>query len=114
MARISDQVGTRIKAYRQRAGLTQEALAFHADMHVSFISEIERGLKKPSIESLEKLLFALNVSFVEFFDLDDTALLQTECPALDKLNLALRGRSNTEIEMLYDVIKQILQYNDRK
>jgi transcriptional regulator with XRE-family HTH domain len=114
MPNVSEQVGIRIKDYRLRAGLTQEGLAFNADIHVSFISEIERGLKKPSIESLEKLLCALNISFKDFFDFEIDVKTLKDSTALEKLVNELHNRSEREIELIYGLTKQILAFEDEK
>ena len=114
MPNVSEQVGIRVKEYRLRAGLTQEGLAFGAEMHVSFISEIERGLKKPSIESLEKLLSALNVSFKEFFDFEINVKALKDSTALEKLIYELHTRSEREVELIYRLTKQILAFEDEK
>jgi len=112
MANVSDQVGRRIREFRHQAGLSQEALAFNSGIHVSFLSEIERGLKKPSIESLEKLLSALDIGFQEFFDIGVRTL--KDRTALEKLILELRGRSDQEVELIHNIAKHILAYEDRK
>ena len=114
MAGVSDKVGIRIKEFRQRAGLTQEGLAFESGVHVSFVSEIERGLKKPSIESLEKLLAALNINFPEFFDFEISVKEIKVNPVLDKLVKELEDRSEQEIELVYGITKQFLKFEDNK
>ena len=114
MANVSEQVGVRLREFRQRAGLTQEALAFNSGIHVSFLSEIERGIKKPSIESLEKLLSALNVSFQEFFDFEINVKALKDSTALEKLVHELQDRSEQEIELIHSIAKQILAFEDRK
>ncbi len=114
MESISNQIGKRIKDYRNRAGLTQEALALNSGLNASFLGDVERGIKKPSIESLEKLLMALNVSFIEFFDFEANIKPFKDLTALEKLNMELQNRSKQEIELVYNIIKQILIYNDGK
>lgn len=114
MANVREQVRVKIKEYRLRAGLTQEGLALSANMHTSFISEIERGLKTPSIESLEKLLSALNVSFKEFFDFDVNVKTLKNCTALEKLTNELNTRSAREAELIYIMAKQVFAYMDGK
>jgi len=109
MVNVSEQVRIKVKEYRKRAGLTQEELAFRADMHVSFVSEIERGVKKPSIESLGKLLSVLNVSFREFFDFE---VKVKPCSAIEKLLNELHSRSEREIELIHGLTKQILTFED--
>ena len=114
MQNVCEQVGIRVKEYRVRAGLTQEGLAFSANMHVSFISEIERGLKKPSIVSLEKLLSALKVSFTEFFDFEIDVKTLRDSTTLEKLTAELQSRSEREVELIYGLAKQLLAFEDGK
>jgi transcriptional regulator with XRE-family HTH domain len=46
---------------RNRAQLTQEALAGKAGMDRSYVSQLERGLKIPTLKSLFRLAEALDV-----------------------------------------------------
>jgi transcriptional regulator with XRE-family HTH domain len=111
---ISDQLGSRIRQYRKKMGLTQEELAFNSGINISFLGDIERGIKKPSIETLEKLLKVFGVTFQEFFDFETAIKPFKDCSALEQLNVKLQGRSESEIGMIYNVIQQILIYNDDK
>jgi len=45
-------LGQNIKRLREKQGLTQEALSERADIHVSYIGQIERGLRYPSLKIL--------------------------------------------------------------
>lgn len=48
------QLGKAIKQAREKAGLTQEALAQNVGVHVSYLSRLERGVEKnPTKEVLE-------------------------------------------------------------
>lgn len=114
MEKMSELLGSRIRQYRQQRGYTQEALALSSGLNVSFLGDVERGTKKPSIESLEKLLKALGITFQEFFDFEAEIKPFKDCSALEKLNIRLQGLSDDEIEMIYDVIQQILVFNDKK
>ena len=109
---ISNQIGSRIRKYRNQRGLTQETLALNSGINVSFLGDIERGTKKPSVESLEKLLKVLGVSFQEFFDFESDIKPFKDCTALERLNLKLKNRSEDEIEMVFDVARRILEFND--
>ena len=55
-------MGDRIKETRKKAGLTQEQLAERLDVSVEFVSQIERGLKMPSMPLFIKMIEVLNVS----------------------------------------------------
>lgn len=50
-----------LRELRQEKGLSQEELADKAGLHRTYISQIERGLKSPSLRSLEQIAEALGV-----------------------------------------------------
>lgn len=50
-----------ILAARKRAGLSQEAVSFRAELHRTEISQLERGLRVARIDTLVKLAAALEV-----------------------------------------------------
>ncbi len=54
-------LGQRIRTLRKERGLSQEKLAFSAQLHATFISGLERGKENVSIDSLEKVAQALGV-----------------------------------------------------
>lgn len=55
-------LGDRIKEVRKQQGFTQEQLAEQVDITLEYISQIERGLKVPSLQVFIKLVEALDVS----------------------------------------------------
>jgi transcriptional regulator with XRE-family HTH domain len=56
---VAEQMGLNIRVMRTRKQLTQEQLAFAADMHPTYLSEIERGKRKVSVEMLLRLAKAM-------------------------------------------------------
>ncbi len=54
--------GKRVKESRNKAGFTQEVLAEKADITVSYLGEIERGEKTPSLDVLINIADSLEVS----------------------------------------------------
>lgn len=68
MGSVSQAVGQKIRAYRVQKKMTQEELAERADLHHTYIGQVERGEKSLTLNSLEKILDALNVSFPELFE----------------------------------------------
>jgi SOS-response transcriptional repressor LexA len=54
-------IGQRIRYFRQRAGLKQIELAHKARVNQGFLSEIERGRRRPSPTSIHALAVALDV-----------------------------------------------------
>lgn len=63
MARTSvlQKLGKNIQHYRKQAGLTQENLGNEVGLGRTYISEIERGKRNPSIRSVEKIAKVLKV-----------------------------------------------------
>lgn len=61
------RVGERIRDMRLSYGLTQEELAHRSSLTKGFISQLERDLTSPSLESLLGILRALDTDIVEFF-----------------------------------------------
>lgn len=61
-----------LKAYRKKAGLSQQQLAEQCDIATNYLSEIERGLKFPSIELIERISSTLNTPAYLFFIDDKT------------------------------------------
>ena len=55
------QLGLNVRRQRQAKGLSQEALALEAGMKRSYVSELERGLRNPSVRALGRLAAALSV-----------------------------------------------------
>jgi HTH-type transcriptional regulator, cell division transcriptional repressor len=53
--------GRRLRELRKARGLTQEALAESADLSGNYISDLELGLKVPSLTILVRLSQALEV-----------------------------------------------------
>jgi transcriptional regulator with XRE-family HTH domain len=65
--RIHDQavaaaVGQRIREVRLAAGITQEALAEAAEVHATFVSNVERGYRVPTVPTLLRLARGLQVT----------------------------------------------------
>ena len=57
-----EDLGTRLKNARTKKGYTQEVLAEKIDTAASYISDIERGLKTPSLTTFVDLISVLEVS----------------------------------------------------
>ena len=64
---ITEDVGQRIKQFRNEQELIQEKLALKADLDRTYLAGAELGKRNISLKSLEKIVKALNVSFEEFF-----------------------------------------------
>lgn len=59
--------GAKIKTFRKKKGLSQEALGFKSSLHRTYISEVERGLRNVSIVNIARIAKALNLNIKELF-----------------------------------------------
>lgn len=59
-------IGLLIRRLRAESGLSQEKLAFEADVDRTYISMLERGKRGVTVNTLLKLTRALNVDIVDF------------------------------------------------
>lgn len=62
---VARQFGRNLQRHRKRAGLSQEELSFAAALHRTQIGMLERGARLPRIDTLVKLMGALEVSAAE-------------------------------------------------
>ena len=67
MSYICENIGERLRRKRLDVGYTQEHLAELADLHPTYIGQVERGEKNITIESLEKICIALDYPMDELF-----------------------------------------------
>ncbi|GHV72252.1 hypothetical protein AGMMS49928_28670 [Spirochaetia bacterium] len=65
-------LGRRIQFYRKQRQLSQAALAEKADISITFISQIERGIKYPTSETLSGISNVLGVEVCELFQEAET------------------------------------------
>ena len=68
---IQVKIGVRIKELRTEKNLTQEAVAFKAEVDRTFMNHVENGKRNISVGTLEKIICnGLETSFKEFFEVD--------------------------------------------
>lgn len=58
---IDQSFGDALRRRRLEAGLSQEELAHRCDLHRTYISMLERGLKSPSLGVVKRLSGAVGV-----------------------------------------------------
>ena len=62
---ILQAFGRSVAKRRQARELSQEALAEKADLHRTYLSDIERGLRNPGIKNVVRLAKALGITTAE-------------------------------------------------
>src|SRR6476619_4188234 len=64
---VKKRFGLVIKTWRGKSGISSEELAWRAGLLRSYVADIERGARNASLQTIEKLARALNVSFSTLF-----------------------------------------------
>ena len=65
---IKIKFGNRVRELRKLKNLSQEELAFRADLHRTYIGMIERAEKNITLLNIEKIANALEVSINDLFN----------------------------------------------
>tara|TARA_R110000782_G_scaffold35367_2_gene84513 strand:- start:47848 stop:48051 length:204 start_codon:yes stop_codon:yes gene_type:complete len=65
---IRKRLGRNLRRLREAKGLSQEAFAFEANIHRTYISDIERGARNPTITVVDKIAAALGVKAGQLLD----------------------------------------------
>lgn len=63
---IDKHFGLTLKKLRTAKKISQEEFALNIGLHRTYISQLERGLKSPSLRTITKICKELNVSLVQF------------------------------------------------
>jgi transcriptional regulator with XRE-family HTH domain len=58
-------LGRNVRAARKRLGMSQEQLALDTDMKRSYVSDMERGTRNPSVKAIGRLAIALGIKPAE-------------------------------------------------
>ena len=90
--------GTAIRRTRKAQKMNLVDLAEKTGLSLSFISQVERGLTNPSINSLRKIALALGIPLSSFFE----EALATEGPVLRKNER--RVLVNTDSRLTYQLL----------
>lgn len=115
VSKIAQLVGERIRFFRKGYGLSQEQLAFKAGLNPSYMGQVERGEKSPTIDSLEKIATALDVTLEDLCSFEyERSLKSSDSTFIDKIAIQLHGRTQMEQEAVYNFIKQLLLFRDKK
>lgn len=89
------EIGKKIKFLREKNKMTQNKLATEAGISASYVASLEKGEKCPTVETLEYICYALNISLAEF--------CTAETAEYDKLS----ALDDTQKKLLNDFLKSL-------
>lgn len=62
---VRQRLALNLRREREAKGWSQEKFAFEANIHRTYVSDIERGARNPTIAVVEKLAVPLGISAAE-------------------------------------------------
>ncbi|MFW6006460.1 MAG: helix-turn-helix domain-containing protein [Halanaerobiales bacterium] len=105
-------IGSRLKKLRYNLNLTQEKLGEKADLHYSYIGQVERGDKTPSLKALIKIAEALNISLEELIHEETVNTNTIKDVKIKNINKLLSDRTPEELDLIYKIIRDIFNLAD--
>ena len=113
---IKKEFGSVIKSRRTRLGLSQEVLAQRADLHRTYVTDIEGGTRNLTLESIAKLAGALGVTLSDLFESirveDAEGVLRFQSAVVDRpVNLLLVEDSSKDVELTLEAFKRAKMTN---
>ena len=110
MSDIAKIIGQRIRNYRTQKGLSQEKLAELAGCHPTYIGQLERGEKNATLESVEKIASAMDISLSELFD----KLGKSGCNNIAaKCYDLVASKNEAEQKQLYKMLQEMDKYKNQ-
>ncbi|MBE6843024.1 MAG: helix-turn-helix transcriptional regulator [Ruminococcus sp.] len=106
--KISYIVGMRIRDYRLMRKMSQETLAFESDLHPAFLSQVERGEKCPSLETLYKICTGLKIPLHELMDFSSEPE-PTNGEAIERIKRALENLPADKAVSIAQIVEEIVK-----
>ncbi len=109
---IYSALGAAVRAHRNRLAWSQEELGERSGLHPSYIGQIERGTKKISLLTLQKIASALRVRI--------SALLQERPPKAapatweNRILGIIKGRPEEQQKRTYLILREALRPYSRR
>ena len=105
---IAKIIGERLRAYRIQKGWSQEMLAEKAELHHTYIGQLERGEKNATSETIYKVATALDIPL--------SALFENISPSSEVQDYAslsydlIQKQPLSEQKMLYEILERIIRF----
>lgn len=103
---IAAKIGERIRKFRIEQNLSQEELAFLAEIHPAYIGKVERGEKCPTIETLHKIATGLKIPLHTLTNVD-TENTAAETDAFRRVKAIMDGLSPQQAARIAEIVEKI-------
>ena len=106
MQDIQTKIGSRLRVFRILHQYSIEELAHKAGLNPAHLGKIERGERNFTIQSLDKIVKALEISYVDLFDFEKEAT-PVENPIISKTLSYLSTLTAKEQEHIYKTVQML-------
>ena len=107
---ITQMTAKQIKHFRTMRGLSQESLALSAGLNPTFLGHIERSLKCPTIDTLNKIASALDISLSELLDFDEEKKIRDHEVMIERIAFSIRKLSSNDVEQIAEIVDKIVKF----
>src|SRR5438105_1082809 len=109
---LKKMFGAEVKRRRNELGISQEQLAERANLHRTYVSDVEAGKRNPSLASIERLAMGLGASLSSVFgsaeEVKSTALTRDEAHWAEAVpNILIIENNARELELILKAFKAV-------
>ncbi|MFH5181443.1 helix-turn-helix domain-containing protein [Paenibacillus sp. TAB 01] len=105
-------IGDRIRFIRNLKGMTLQQLSLATGLQPSYLGDVERGKRNTSLDSLEKIVTALNMKPEDLFEYREVDINSEEfeiSSVLEAHNQFLKEKKIEDVKMIHRITKDIFK-----
>src|SRR5665213_1588446 len=113
---IANSIGTTIRSYRLQKGMSQGDIEKRTGLLRCYLSRVENGHTVPSLETLQKIAYALDLQLAEFFsdeavsrDISALRLSEEEIRFLTQIQRYASRLSENDRKLLLAMVRKFAQ-----
>jgi transcriptional regulator with XRE-family HTH domain len=113
---IASNIGATIRAYRQQKGMSQGDIEKRTGLLRCYLSRVENGHTVPSLETLQKIAYALDLHLAQFFsdevvsrEMSTLRLSEEEIRFLTQIQRYSARLSENDRKLLLAMVKKFAQ-----
>lgn len=110
MGELKKIIGSKIRNIRQSKDITLQHLSETTGMQASYLSDVERGKRNTSLDSLEIMMNALDIKPGDLFDIHELDVYSHEYEVntvLEEHYQFLKTKKADDIKMIHRITKDI-------
>ncbi len=109
MSDLATALGNRVRQLRQAQKISHEALAFKAGISPAHLGQIERAMKKPTVDTIGKLAEALSVKPADLF-LDEPVAAKAQNATRNKIDALLSSMTDGEQKDVLRILRVLKRF----